>query len=340
MSKLRVLLLMHEHLVPPESIDGLTQAEINPWLMEWDVRKALRQLGHDVHELGVGDELLPIRSAIEQADPHICFNALTHFLDVGAYHAHVVSYLELLQMPYTGCNPRGLLLAGDKAVSKKILSYHRVRTPKFTVFRLGQTVRSTAKLEFPLIVKSVAEQASMGIAQASIVRDLEALRERVAFVHRSLNTDAIAEQYIPGRELTVGVIGNDRLTALPVREITFDSLPEGSAPILTSKGKWDLDYQDRIGINAGPAELPADLEREIQRTAKRIYRALGMSGFARIDLRLTEDNKAYVLEANPNPDLCSHEDFAASAAQVGIDYPSLVQRIVSLGRSYRPAWKA
>ncbi|MEM7200585.1 MAG: ATP-grasp domain-containing protein [Planctomycetota bacterium] len=340
MKPLRIVILMHDSLVPPESVEGLSQEEMNPWLMEYDVRQGLRSLGHSVHVLGVGDELLPIRRAIEELQPHLCFNLLTHFLDVGAYSAHVVSYLELLRSPYTGCNPRGLLLAGDKGLSKKVMTYHRIRVPKFSMFRLGRALGRPRKLPFPLIVKSAAEQASMGIAQASIVNDFEALTERVSFVHRTVGTDAIAEEYIPGRELTIGVLGNDRLTALPIRETKFDNLPEGSEPILTSKVKWDLAYQRKVGIRSEPAELPEAVTREIQRAAKRIFRSLELSGYARIDLRLSEDGRPFVLEANPNPDLCAHEDFAVSAASTGLNYEQLLQKIVTLGQSYRPAWMA
>ncbi len=339
MKRLRVLALMHEQLVPPESIKGMTPQEINPWRMEYEVRGALRELGHEVHVLGVGDELAPIRRAIDAHQPQVCFNLLTHFLDLGAYHAHVVSYLELLKACYTGCNPRGLLLAGDKALSKKILAYHRIRVPRFWVFRLGNSAPAAARLPYPLIVKSIAEQASIGIAQASVVHDADALRARVEFVHRTVGTDAIAEQYVEGRELTIGVIGNERIEALPVRETTFASLPDGAEPILTAKSKWDLRYQKKIGLRSGPADLPPARVLEIARLARRTFRALGLSGYARLDLRLAADGTVFAIDANPNPDLCRDEDFAAAAAQVGVGYGDLIQRILNLALRYRPAWK-
>jgi len=340
MKRLRVLALMHEHLVPPASIEGLSEQEINPFRMEYDVLRALRSLGHDIVELGVGDELMPIRRAIEEHAPDVCFNLLTHFFDVGAYHAHVVSHLELLRVPYTGCNPRGLMLAGDKGLSKKILSYHRIRVPKFAVFRLGRAVRTPKKLRFPLFVKSVSEEASTGISQASVVRDEEALRQRVEFVHGNVGTDAIAEEYIEGRELNVSVLGNDRLSAFPVCELTFDNLPDGSEPILTSRIKWDLKYQKKVGVHSvAPTDLAAAKLEQIARMAKRVYRALGLTGYARLDLRLGTDGQVFVIEVNPNPDLCESEDFAASAGQAGIGYDRLIQRIINLGARYQPAWK-
>jgi D-alanine-D-alanine ligase len=341
MRKLRVLVLMHDELVPPASLDGLSDAEVNKWKMEYDVLSTLEGLGHEVIPLGVQDELLPIRHAITSHRPHIAFNLLLHFHDAGAYDSAVVSWLELMKMPYTGCNPRGLLLAGDKALSKKVLSYHRIRAPRFAVFPRGRAVRALpARVRFPLFVKSKSEHASTGIAQASIVRDLDALRERVDFVHRNVGTGAIAEEYIEGRELTIGVIGNRRLTAFPVWEMSFDALPAGAPNIATSRVKWDRAYQQKIGLRTGPArDLQEGLAESIARRAKRIYRALDLTGYARIDMRLDADGEVWVLEANPNPDLCFGEDFAESAEAVGLTYPDLIQRLVTLGLAYEPAWK-
>ena len=339
MKRLRVLVLMHDELVPPNSLEGLTEEEIHPFRMEWDVLQGLRELGHEVRVLGLTDEMAPIRQAVEEWQPHLAFNLLMHFHDVGVYDAHVVSYLELLKLPYTGCNPRGLLLAGDKALCKKILNWHRIRVPGFAVFRRGKVARLPKRLSLPLIVKSVAEHASIGIAQASVVRDEEALQERVTFIHERVGTDAIAEEYIEGRELYVGILGNQRLEVLPAWELTFESLPAGSKPIATSKAKWDIGYQKRIGLETGPAEIPAETEKALPRLARRIYRALDLTGFARIDLRMDGEGKIYVLEANPNPDLCRNEDFARSAEAAGIDYLQLLQKLLNLGLRHVPAWK-
>ncbi len=340
MKRLRVLVLMHADQVPPGSIEGLSDKDISPWRMEYDVITALHELGHEVRPLGLQDELMPARRAISEWKPHIVFNLIMHFHDVGLYDAHVVSYLELLRQPYTGCNPRGLLLANDKALSKKVMAWHRIPVPAFASFRQSRKRKRPARLNFPLIVKSVGEHASMGIAQASIVHDDESLRDRVAFIHRTVGTDAIAEEYIKGRELTIGVIGNERLTTFPIRELKFESLPEHSEPIQTSKVKWDLDYQKKVGAYTKPADdLPEEVARGIAKLAKRVYRALDQSGFARIDLRMNESGKVFVLEANPNPDLCLAEDFAQSARDVGLDYRTLVQKILTLGLNFRPLWK-
>ncbi len=340
MKRRRVRVLTHADLVPPADAAGLTDQEALPFQKELDVLAGLRRLGHDVQILGLSDELAPLRQHVEGFAPHIVFNLLMEFQDVAVYQAHVTSYLELLRVPYAGCNPRGLLLARDKALAKRIFRSHRIPTPGFQVHPLGRRPRPRAGLGFPQFVKSVDEEASLGIAKASLVHDTESLVDRIEFVHRHLGTDAIAEEYIEGRELTVGVLGNDRLHALPVWELFFDNLPPGEPRIATARVKWDLAYQKRLGVSNGPArELPAETGRELGRLAKRIYRGLGLSGYARIDLRMRPDGRVYALEANPNPDLTDDEDFAMSAAAAGLPYPALLQRILNLGLRYVSPWK-
>lgn len=340
MRRLRILVLMHHDLVPPESIEGLSPQEIHPFAMEYDVLHALAELGHETRGLGVQDELAPIREAIEAFRPHIVFNLLMHFHGVGIYDAYVVSYLELLRTAYTGCNPRGLLLANDKSVAKTLLSYHRIPTPRFFVVRRGRTPRPPRSLAYPMFVKSAAEHSSTGIAQASVVHDEASLSERVGFVHEHVGTDAIVEEYVEGRELNVSVLGNLRLRTFPAWELRFTKLPEGSEPIATSKVKWDLKYQERIGIENGPAQdLPDETRERLRKLARRVYRVLGLSGFARVDFRLAPDGRIVVLEANPNPDLCHDEDFADSARADGLEYPELLQRLLGLGLRYAAPWK-
>jgi D-alanine-D-alanine ligase len=336
MRRLRVIVLTHEDLVPPDSKEGLSEKEIQPWKTEYAVAHTLREMGHEVQVLGVSDDLQPIRRLVEGWQAQVVFNLLMEFQDVGAYQAHVASYLELLGVPFTGCNPLGILLARDKALCKKILRYHRIPSARFGVFPVGRKVTVRRDLRYPLIVKSIDEDASLGISQKSVVGDEERLRERVEFIHRQVGSDAIAEEYIEGRELTVGVLGNERLTVLPVWELFFKNLPEGSLPIATARAKWDLDYQRRVGIETGPAKhLTPTIEARIARMARRVYRMLGLSGYARLDLRLSEDGVVHVIEANPNPDLTDDEDFALAAERAGLPYPRLIQRIIRLGIAYR-----
>jgi D-alanine-D-alanine ligase len=335
MRRRRTLLLVHEGLEPPASIEGLSSQEMSPFKAEYDVRVTLEELGHDVRVLGLGDELAPLRDAITEFEPHVAFNMLVHFRGLANMDAHVISYLELRRLAYTGVNPRGLVLANDKALSKKILAFHRIRVPGFAVFRKGRRAKRPAKLGFPLIVKGATEHASLGIAQASIVHSDEELAQRVDLIQRTVCPEAIAEEYIEGRELTVSVMGNQRLETGPVWELSFDNLPAGSRPIATRKVKWDHAYQERIGLRSGPAaDLEPEVEVRLAKLAKRIYKILGLSGYARVDLRMRPDGVPFVLEANPNPDLSFGEDFAESMEKRGYSYPQLVEKLVSLGERH------
>lgn len=339
LAKKRVLVLMHEALVPPESLEGHSEKEVAEWKTEFDVVAGLNNLGHEVRPLGVASELGPIRLAIEEWKPHVAFNLLEEFHGVTVYDQHVVAFLELMQQPYTGCNPRGLMLAHDKALCKKILSYHRVSAPDFAVFPKGKAVKRSKRLKFPLLVKSATEEASLGISQASIVSNDEKLADRVAFIHEQVGSDALVEEYIEGRELYVGVMGHQRLVTFPIWEMLFANMAEGAARIATAKVKWDTKYQKKHGITTAAAEdLPAGLKELLPRLCKRVYRILGLSGYARLDFRLSEDGKPYLLEVNPNPNLAYGEDFAESAERTGISYEELLQRILNLAISYKAHW--
>lgn len=334
--KLRILVLMHPDFIPPDSIEGMSDEQIAPFKTEYDVCSALRDMGHVVEPLGVSSDLGVIQQAADRFHPHLAFNLLEEFAGVGVYDAHVVSYLESIRLHYTGCNPRGLMIAHDKALSKMILRYHRIAVPSFAVFPMERKVRRPKKLGFPLLVKSLTEEGSVGIAQASIVYDDDKLAERVDFVHRTLGTDAIAEEYIDGRELYVAVLGNDRLQTLPTWELLFPKLREQAPRIATGKVKWDQKYQKKIGLVSGPPKsMPEGMDNRLKRLAKRIYRALSLSGYARMDLRMTSEGKVYLIEANPNPQLAYGEDFAESAEAADLSYEAMLQRILNLGLRYR-----
>ena len=335
MKKRRVLALVHEHLVPPDDTTGIDILEAE-WKMEYDVIETLREIGHEVRVLGTHDNLSGIRTVSEAFKPHIVFNLMEAFADVTTFDQNVVSYLELLRLPYSGCNPRGLILARDKALSKKLLAYHRIPVPDFTVVRPGRKAQLPKKLQFPLIVKSLFFEASAGISQASVVENAEQLAKRVHFIHENLGTAAIVEQFIDGRELYVGVIGNERLETLPVWEMSFDKMPDNRWRIATERVKWSTQYQKRHGIMTDRAKLDDALVERIHRIARRAYRALDLNGYARIDFRLDEANRPYVLEANPNPNLAYGEDFAESAEVHGLTYERLMDRILTLGLRWEP----
>ncbi|MGQ0765021.1 MAG: D-alanine--D-alanine ligase family protein [Gemmatimonadota bacterium] len=332
MKKLRVLVLMHPEFVPPDDAERYTPEERFNWKTEWDVVRTLGEMGHEARALGVQDELRPIRTAVDDFKPDIVFNLLEEFHGNVLYDQNVVSFLELLQIPYTGCNPRGLMIAREKSLAKKLLLYHRIRVPAFHVFPFDRKVRRPRHLTFPLIVKSLTEHASLGISMNSLVSNDEELAERVAFVHRRIKTDALAEQFIEGREIYVGVIGNDRLTALPPRELVFAKAKPDAPLIATEKAKHDPAYQARMGVEQLPArDLPLAVEGSLGHLSKRIYRILGITGYARLDYRLSPDGLLWLLEANPNPEVALGEEFASSAQAAGIEYPALLQRILTLG---------
>lgn len=328
---------MNADCVPPESLEGHSDKEIDRFKTDFDVVRGLRRLGHEVFKLGVTDELAPLGKALENFEPHIAFNLLEEFRYQAVYDQNVVSYLELMRTPYTGCNPRGLVLARDKALSKKVLHYHRIRAPNFMVVPVGRRPKLTKRLAFPLIVKSQIEEASAGIAQASVVHGDQALQERTEFIHQNLQTAAIVEQYVDGRELYLGILGNRRLQVLPPWEIFFDKLPPDAPRIATEKVKWDLDYQEKYDIRIGPAKgLDDDVVAQIGRVGRRIYHLLSLSGYARLDFRLREDGQLFFLEANPNPDIASDEELASAARAAGLPYTRLLQKILNLGMRWSP----
>lgn len=328
----RVLVIMHEDLVPPTSVGSLTKEEVQAFRTEENVVTGLEALGHDVKMLGLYDELAPLRKALDEFRPHVVFNLLEEFHGEPVFDYHVVAYLELKRVAYTGCNSRGLMIGRDKALSKKILHYHRVRVPRFAVFPRRRNVKRPRGLTFPLIVKSLTEEASLGISQASVVHNDTTLAERVRFIHQSVKTDAIAEQYIAGRELYAAVIGNQRREVLPIWELDFSGLPKGVPRIATRKVKWDVAYQEKRDIYIDRAQnLDPATEDEIVRVSKRVCRRLGIDGYARIDYRLDDEGRLYFLEANPNPQIADGEEFASAADAAGMPYNDLLQRIVRIG---------
>ena len=340
MRRLRILLMVHEALVPPDDIGGLSEQEIDRFRTEYNALATLQNIGHIVRVVGIGDRLSELRTSIRDFKPHIVFNLLDEFSGIDSYDHYVVAYLELKRQLYTGCNPRGMMISRDKVLTKQVLASHRIATPAFRLFPFSKRFREPKRLKFPLFVKSATEDASLGISQASVVDDMESLRSRVEFIHAHVQTDALVEEYIGGRELYIGVIGNTRLTTFPVWEMDFGNLSEIQSRIATRAVKWNRKYQQRHGISTHAARgLEQDQLSNLARLAKRIYRALHMSGYARLDLRMRDDGAVFLLEANANPDLTYGEDFAESAAAIGLDYEALIKRIVSIGLSYRSEWR-
>jgi D-alanine-D-alanine ligase len=333
----RVLTLVHKGLEPPEDKQDKTTALQAEWRMEYDVVRTLKVLGHELRVIGVHDDLTPIRTTMDDFKPTITFNLMEAFDDIIVFDQNVVSYLELLKVPYTGCNPRGLTLSRDKALAKKLMAYHRIPVPDFLVVPLGGKPKLPKRLHYPLIVKSLTYESSTGISQASVVENDEQLARRVQFIHDTIMTPAIVEEFIDGRELYVGVMGNDRLVVFPVWEMSFSKMPENNWRIATERVKWSVKYQKKHGIDTAVAALSDEMALKVQHLSKRVYRALDLSGYARIDLRMKENGDLFVIEANPNPQLAQGEDFAESARRAGVSYAKLLERIIGLGLQWQPS---
>jgi D-alanine-D-alanine ligase len=339
---LRIAVLVHHELVPPAEPADDSDPDKELRKTEDDVVFTLRGMGHEVEAIGISNDLGVIDVAIQDRRPHIAFNLLEEFAGYPLFSQHVVSYLELRRLPYTGCNPLGLALSQDKALTKKILHYHGIDVPRFAVFPVGLRVKRPARLDFPLLVKSLVEEGSRGISQASLVDTEEKLAERVEFIHRTTGKHAIAEQFIDGKEIYVSVIGNQNLQTYTPWELDMENWRGDMPKIATSNVKWNLAYQEKVGVVTKPAVLSDEKEKndellhKLQRLSKRIYRILDLSGYARLDYRVTPDGRAYLLEANPNPQIARDEDFADSAAHCGVSYEQLLQKIVTLGMRYNP----
>jgi D-alanine-D-alanine ligase len=298
------------------------------------VLNAFGKLGHQAEHLVIFDSLELLRQKLESFQPDVVFNLADQFRNNRAFDQNIVSFLEMHGIPFTGCGSTGLTLCKHKAISKKILGYHRIHVPEFTVIPRGRKGVRPKRLRFPILIKPLKEEASYGISQASFVETDEQFRERVQFVHEKFDNDAIAEEYIEGRELYVSVIGNQRLQAFPIRELLFKEVPPDEPKIATYKAKWDEEYRKRWGLQNQFAEgLDSALIKSIEQTCKRIYRLLTIDGYGRIDLRMTANNEIYFIEANPNPVLAAEEDFAQSALKAGLAYPQLLERIVRSGMS-------
>ena len=337
--KHRVLVLTDHNVPSPDRFDNLEEMDERwggEWRTEAGVLQALAAVGHEVRIQGAITDLKVVKDLIADWQPNIVYNLLESIFGENIYVPYLLGYFELMGQPFTGCNPAGLFFAYNKPLMKKVLAYHRIPIPHFRVFPVGKAVRRPRSLPFPLIVKSTSEHGSEGISQASIVTSDEKLKERVEFIHTRLRTDAMAEQFIEGREFYVGVLGNNRLETFPVWEIRFRNLPEGTQAIATSKVKWDLEYREKLGISTAAAEnLPPGCDQLMSKLCKRIYSILGLCGYARMDFRLSADGKIYLIEPNPNPDLGSQEDFAMSAMAAGMSYEDLVQKVLTLGLRYQ-----
>ncbi|HJQ99560.1 MAG TPA: ATP-grasp domain-containing protein [Candidatus Polarisedimenticolaceae bacterium] len=331
--RLRILVLFEilEQPAPDEEYERRMREEAD-WRTEGHVCAALKARGHEVHLGAIYKNARDVIDLVERIQPDLVWNFVQTFHGTRYFESHVAGMLELCRVPYTGCGHRALMLCQDKGLSKEILKHHRVAVPPFVVSRLSQPQKRLSKSIFPVMVKPLAEEGSVGISRDSFAETEEQALARASFLHERLKQDVIVEHYVSGREIYVGVIGNDRLKVLPPRELKFSKVPEGEPKFASFKAKWDEGYRERWGIfSTFPEDLSEGMTRSIATVAKRVFRALQMRGFGRIDLRLTEEGKLVVVEANPNPEIARGEDLAEAAAKVGVPYEDLIEKIAYLG---------
>ena len=298
------------------------------------IEAALQSGNHEVSKLVVDNTVQPLVTSLNNNRPDIIFNIAESFAGKSALESNIAALLNLLDLRYTGSSPAGLILAGDKTLTKKILSFHGILTAKFaTVFR--GAVDWAGEIDFPLILKPPQEDASLGITQKSIVNDVKELLETISSLQTEYHGPVLAEEFIDGREFYVGVLGNSEVQALPIIELDFSKFPKGLPKIASWSAKWGEDGDGKGAEYAGtesvfPTDLADELATRIKQVAVDAFQALRLRDYARVDLRVTDSGRIYVIEVNPNCYLEAKSEFATAAAKEGIEYPALINRIVEL----------
>jgi len=296
---------------------------------EYDVARALLANGHDVLMVGIGNELSPLIERLAEFGPKVVFNGCEAFRGNARHEYAIAAVLEMHGYAHTGSPPTALLVARNKSLTKKVLAYHGIRVPAFAEFHPGDELVRPSELRFPLIVKPLLEDASVGIAQASVVENDDSLAERVRFIHEKFTQAAIVEELVEGRELYAGLIGNDKVEVLPLVELTFGEPETSEHRIATYKAKWDEEYRKRKKIrNVFAKGLPDELTAKISDICTTAFHALWLQDYGRVDLRLAHDDEVYVLEVNPNPFLAVENEMADAAEKAGLKYNEFIQRIV------------
>ena len=302
-----------------------------------NIETALRAHNHECNRVVVDDSVDPVIAALRKVEPDIVFNLAESFAGRSALESNVAALLNLLGMRYTGSSPAGLLLAGDKTLTKKVLTFHSILTARFaTVFR--GAVDWAGDIAFPLILKPPQEDASLGITQKSIVNDVQELLKTMSSLQSEYQGPVLAEEFIEGREFYVGVLGNSDAQALPVMELDFSGFPEGMPKIASWEAKWGDDGDEKGAEFEGtksifPTDLSDDLTERMQKVAVDAFHALRLRDYARVDLRVNAKEEIYVIEVNPNCYLEKGAEFATAAAKGGMEYAALIERIVELANA-------
>ena len=305
------------------------------------IEAALGTLGHDVARVSVVPDVQAVTAALKAADPALVFNLAESFDGKSALESNVAALLNLLGLRYTGSSPAGLLMAGDKSLTKQVLGFQKIPTPQFAALFRG-ALDHAGDLKFPLIVKPPQEDASLGITSKSVVRDIKELFGMMDSLQREFQSPVLVEEFVEGREFYVGVLGNVDPQPLPVIELDFSAFPAGRPKVASYEAKWGEggtgDASETGAEFAGtksvfPTDLPPELERRMQAVAVESFGALRLRDYGRVDLRVTPDGKIYVIEVNPNCYLERSGEFARAAARADIAHDALVARIVELAQA-------
>ena len=296
---------------------------------EYDVARALMAGGHDVLMIGIGDDVAPLLAKLKAFQPRVVFNGCEGFRKNARHEYAIAALLDMYGYRYTGSSPTALLVARNKSLTKKVLAFHGIRVPAFAEFHEGDELVRPSELRFPLIVKPLLEDASIGIAQASVVEDDASLKQRVEFIHAKYHQAAIVEELVEGREVYVGLIGNDELEVLPLTEMTFGEPETAEHRIATYKAKWDEEYRKKKKIkNVFAKGVSEQLTARIGEICSTAFHALWLQDYGRVDVRLAHDDEVYVLEVNPNPFIADEHELAEAAKKSGLKYNAFIQRIV------------
>lgn len=299
---------------------------------------ALRDKGFAVRPINIKDDFDRLLGALTSPRPDVVFNLVEYFHDDARLEDRVAALYDLLRLPYTGSPPVTLAICQRKGLTKLILRGLRIPIPRYILVKKEPLPPKPSGLTYPLIVKPAWEDASTGVDEGAVVEDRSRLEERVHKILVEYRQPALVEQFIEGRELGVSVIGNAKPRVLPVEEMDFSDLPPQYRRIISYESKWDpLHEAFHKGVLVCPAKLPRGVMRRVRDIALRAYQALGCRDYARIDMRLDRDNKLYVLEVNPNPDLTRGVAFMASAEAAGISFGDALALIVDEAVNRGPA---
>jgi len=305
---------------------------VDPLLGQLD--QALAENGHTSQRVVVDDSVEPVIDQLKSSQPDLVINIAESFRGKSALESNVAALLNLLDLRYTGSSPAGLILAGDKTLTKKVLAFHGIQSAKFATMFRGQ-LDWAHEIDFPLLVKPPQEDASLGITQKSVVHDVRELLDVISATQQEYQSPVLVEEFIDGREFYVGVIGNSNAEALPIIELDFSKFPAGLPKIASWEAKWGDEGDEKGAEFEGtqsvfPTDLSEDLTEKIQRVAIDAFQALRLRDYGRIDLRVTADEEIFVIEANPNCYLEKNSEFARAAEKAGLSYPALIARILEL----------